>query len=103
MAVAESKVQKVQKSQEEIQKLWSTLRSSLHGELSPVPVKAIKDLFWSDGNNIHLHVKKDEIGVIYYHTNAGFLVKFEKETRQVFDFRGEKEYRAEDEIVLLLP
>ena len=92
----------VQKSQEEIQNLWSTLRS-LHGELSPVPVKAIKDLFWSDGNNIHLHVKKDEIGVIYYRTNADFLVKFEKEIRQVFDFRGEKEYRAEDEIVLLLP
>jgi len=72
-------------------------------KVEAVRVRAIKDLFWSDGKKQHLHVKAGEQGTLIARTPVGFLVRFDSEkVRQVLDFQGAaKDFKAEDEIALL--
>lgn len=65
-------------------------------ETEKIRVRAVKDLYWSDGKRKHWHVKQGDEGYIVARTAAGFLVRFDSgQIRQVFDFGL---YKAEDEI-----
>lgn len=85
--------------------MFDVLRALPVGDITPVRVRAVKDLFWSDGEKQHLHAKIGSEGAIVHRSGAGFIVKFDSgEARQVFDFQGTmppKLYRAEEEIALV--
>jgi hypothetical protein len=62
-----------------------------------VRVRTVKDLYWSDGVEQHLHAKAGEEGTVLSHTGAGLIVHFDSgEHRQVIDVDGK---RCEDEII----
>lgn len=85
--------------------MFDAFRSMPEGAMDPVRVRAVKDLFWSDGETKHLHAKAGEAGTLVARTGAGFIVKFDSgEIRQVMDFQGTvppRLYKAEEQIELI--
>ncbi len=85
--------------------MFDDLRLLPIGEVSPVRVRAVADLYTDEDGVSRVHIKAGTEGTLKYRTGAGFIVAFDDgNVRQVFDFQGTmpvKLYRAEDEIALI--
>ncbi len=82
---------------------FDNLRAMKVGPVTPMRVRAIKDLHWSiqEPQKESLHCSAGEAGWLVSRSPMGFIVKFDSgKIRQIFDMRGTGR-KAEDEIELI--